>query len=94
MSSVGDEQAFPVPGMSKTTKNGTLCLTPIPGMTYRMWLFGEILAGLSANPNVTGELGREEIIDWASDQTEMAISSLEAHAAYRAGRESVKGGGQ
>jgi hypothetical protein len=76
MSSIGDEQAFPVPGMSKTTKNGTLCLTPIPGMTYRMWLIGKVLEGMNANPECSGEAS--EYSKCAILQADDAIAKLDA----------------
>lgn len=39
---IGDQPAFP----SEKCYND-----PVPGMTYRMWLVGIIMAGLAANPN-------------------------------------------
>jgi hypothetical protein len=83
MSSIGDEQAFPVPGLDgeDLTASRGCSIYPVPGMTYRMWLFGKILAGLAANPKATEELGRAEIVDWADKQTILAIAKLDAEKA-------------
>jgi hypothetical protein len=78
--SIGDQQAFPVPGLDgeDLTASRGCSIYPVPGMTYRMWLFGKILASLAANSKATDELGREEMIEWTDQMTDMAISRIDA----------------
>ena len=73
---LGDQPAFP--GIQQTPfKPGYMDnQTAIPGMTYRMWLVGQIVSGLNANPE-SWNLTHEKIAEASIGGADAIIKRLE-----------------